>query len=446
MKKRSKPRPSTKKPFKKKKRPSSTPYRPKPSNFRSSFETAWNALFTSPAHLDSTLSKAPPSIKPALADILSLLLRRPRSIAKFLDFTLTDDEPWKYIPNEVHEWRTAIAMADRLYTTWKREPEILQEGFGHPTDYPPWILEEWKKDFGENVKRELVTALAEPAPLFLRANPKKGRNTVLSALNDSNLLPVRAKLSTHSPHAFYFEEYAACLSHPLFQEGAYEIQDLGSQMMALFALWPKEILPVLRKVPGECRSLPANLALPKKTSKFTVIDTCAGAGGKSLAIAELLDGKGSIFAYDTSKGKLEALRKRAKRHNLHNIKTMVIDPQNTSSLNDFSETADLVLIDSPCSGIGVLRRNPDIKWRATKKEWKHIENLQKDLIRTYYPLVKPGGILVFGVCTIRKAETIQQVEWIEKTFKDLKSVGGGFYGPGPSDGFFMHAFMKASES
>lgn len=427
--------------FKKKK---TFTYKPKPSNFRSSFETAWNLLFTSSAHLDSTLSKAKPSIKPALADLLSLLLRRPRSIAKFLDFTLSDDEPWKYVPHRVHEWRTAIAMADRLYTTWKRDPHVLEEGYGHSSDYPPWILEEWKKDFGEKVTKELVNTLAEPPTLFLRADSRRDRNKILSEINDSKLLPVRAKASSHSPYAFYFEEYTACLSHPLFKEGAFEIQDLGSQIMSLFALWPKEILPVLRKIPGACRSLPNQLSLPAKPSTYTVIDACAGAGGKSLAIAELMSGKGSIYAYDVSKGKLEALRKRAKRHHLHNIKTHVVDPENLEALSSFEKTADLVFIDSPCSGVGVLRRNPDIKWRATKKEWKHLEGLQKELIRSYYSLLKPGGILVYGVCTLRKAETTQQVDWILKNFP-LNSIGGGFYGPGPSDGFFMHAFQRKDD-
>jgi 16S rRNA C967 or C1407 C5-methylase (RsmB/RsmF family) len=419
--------------------------RGRPMLFRDAFDQLWSMLFSSPIHLDSALSKAPPSQKSALAEMALLLLQRPSSLAHYLRFQLSEGEPWEYNQEELANWRTARAMGHRLFQNWSRDATFAEAGFPHESDFPPFMVEEWKRDFGDKVARELIDTLGRKAPLSLRAARKKGRDTVLSALNDSKEIPIRAKASTVSPLGFYFPEYAAVLGHKLFKEGAYEIQDEGSQVMALFALWPEIFLPMLRKVPGKCREWPHDRELPV-SKNITVVDACAGAGGKTVAMADALLGRGQVFAYDVSAKKLEAVRKRAKRMGLTNIKVAPITDSEAEVPKKFQGSADVVLVDAPCSGWGVLRRNPDVKWRQKSEDLARLEALQLTLLDRYSTLVKAGGTLTYGVCTFRKAETSNQIEKFLKQHPDFESIGGGYFGPGPSDGFYFHALRKKKET
>lgn len=428
-------------------RPSGRPdHAPRPMNFRQAFDAIWSKIFTSPVHLDSALSQAPPSQKSALAVMMRVMLQRPSSLAHYLKFHLSEDEPWGLDRESLAEWPTARAMADRLFHAWKRDPYFADGGFPVPEDYPTWMIDEWRKDFGDKVAKDLVEGLGSPAPLSLRASRIKGRDEVLSALNDSNELDIRAKSSTVAPFAFYFPEYVAVLGHELFKSGSYEIQDEGSQVMSLFALWPEEFLPMLRKVPGPCRTWPREKEVPKGKDSLVVVDACAGAGGKTLAMADALRGRSQVFAYDVSAKKLEALKKRARRSGLHNIKTALVEENNEGAVvNKFAGTADYVLVDAPCSGWGTLRRNPDVKWRQEYESLERLEQLQARLLDAYSPLVKPGGVLTFGVCTFRKTETVDQVAAFLARHPDFVSVGGGYFGPGPSDAFFLHAFRRVKK-
>lgn len=417
---------------------------PRPLLFREAFHELWSTFFSSPKmKLDSALSKAAPSQKHALAEITKLFLQRPRSLAHYLRFQLSENEPWELSQEELTDWRTARDIANRLFQIWKRNPDFTEEGFPVAEDYPIYLTNEWRRDYGERTMRDLVNYLGQKAPMSLRASRLKGRNEVLSKLNDSGTLEIRGKTSKHTPYGFYFDQFAPVLNHPLFKEGAYEIQDEGSQIMALFALWPKEMLSLMQKAPGPCKPWPEGKEIPIPERGLTVIDACAGAGGKTLAMADALMGKGSVFAYDISDKKLAALKMRARRLGLHNVKTAVItEGKEAEFVAKHKNCADVVLVDAPCSGWGVMRRNPDIKWRLDKESYPRLEKLQEKLMTTYAGLVKPGGTLTYGVCTFRKKETTDQVESFLQHHPEFTSLGGGFYGPGPSDGFFFHAFKK----
>jgi 16S rRNA (cytosine967-C5)-methyltransferase len=412
-------------------------------HFRSAFDALWTKLFTSPVHLDSALSQAPPSLKSKLAPLTRALLQRPSSLAHYLKFKLSEAEPWWLDQETLADWPTAREMAKRLLQSFERDANFLEEGFPVESDFPPQMVEEWKREFGKKTADELVNTLGSPALLSLRASRLQGRDAVLSKLNDSKELPIRGKISRIAPYGFTFDDYAPVLSHSLFQSGAYEIQDEGSQLMALFALWPEDFLPILRKVPGACREWPQEKEVPKAPGTWTVVDACAGAGGKTLALADAMLGRGQVFAYDVSVKKLDALRSRAKRAGLTNIKAVALPEGNEESvMGKFARTADRVLVDAPCSGWGVLRRNPDLKWRQSMDSLPRLAELQARLLDTYSALVKPGGILTYGVCTFRSAETTKQVEAFLGHHPEFTSVGGGFFGPGTSDGFFFHAFRR----
>lgn len=417
------------------------------ASFRIAFDQVWEKLFTSPVHLDSALSQAPPGVKSMLAPLTRLLLQRPSSLAHYLKFRLFEHEPWGMDSEQLARWPTARAMANRLLQAYERDPHFFNEGFPVEGDFPPEMIEEWKREYGKKGCEELVQALGSPPPLALRASRLKGgRDQVLSALNDTRELEQRGRISKVAPFGFTFEGYAPVLSHPHFETGAYEIQDEGSQVMALFALFPEDFLPMLRKVPGACREWPKEREVPKAPGTWTVVDACAGAGGKTLALGDAMLGRGQIFAYDVSVKKLDSLRKRAVRAGLSNIKTSpVTEGAEENVVKKFHGTADRVLVDAPCSGWGVMRRNPDLKWRREEAAYGRLAALQARLLDAYCPLVKPGGILTYGLCTFRKAETTQQVEKFLERHPEFESIGGGYFGPGPSDGFFMHAFRRKAE-
>ena len=182
---------------------------------------------------------------------------------------------------------------------------------------------------------------------------------------------------------------------------------------------------------------------PSISSSYKIIDACAGAGGKSLAMADAVQGKARVFSYDISERKLQALKKRAQRSDLRNIQTRAVtEGEEESELRAFFETADRVLVDAPCSGWGVLRRNPDMKWRQSADYLKRVPDLQLRLLNAYSKLVKPGGFLTYGLCTFRTAETEEVVEKFSAQNPQFKKGRGGYLGPDYCDGFFMQNWVK----
>jgi 16S rRNA (cytosine967-C5)-methyltransferase len=139
-----------------------------------------------------------------------------------------------------------------------------------------------------------------------------------------------------------------------------------------------------------------------------VVDACAGAGGKSLHIASLLENKGQIIAMDLYESKLKQLKLRAKRNGVHNIETRVIE--GTKSIKKLYDKADRVLIDAPCSGLGVLKRNPDSKWKLQPEFVENIKKTQQEVLENYSKMVKPGGKLVYATCSILPSENQEQVQ------------------------------------
>lgn len=179
---------------------------------------------------------------------------------------------------------------------------------------------------------------------------------------------------------------------------------------------------------------------------MTIVDACSGAGGKALALADILDGKGRVYGYDVFESKVAALKKRAKRSQLNNIQSVwVKEGDEEASLVKHLGSADLVLVDAPCSGWGVLKRNPDIKWRSNPADLKRMPELQLRLLSLYSKLVKPGGRLVYGLCTFRKEETENVVSNFLTQNPGWETTRGGYYGPGRTDGFFMQGFVRKAK-
>jgi len=415
------------------------------------FEGLWEQLFTSPMHLDSSLSKLPTRVKSILAQIMPRILLRPTSEAEILGVGVLDGQPWNLVEDKkLAGWRPAHIMASRIYELMEQRPHDVTPV---SDDFPPYMVDEWKAAWGPQVVADLIDTLGREAPLSLRASRKVGSKALLTALTEKGPLPVRAELSNLTPLGVRLSGYVPVLGTDAYAQGAFEIQDEGSQLMALFALWPERYGGILKDKPGSLAKI--NLPAPplpvqtpvqtqKSTQPFTVIDTCAGAGGKSLALADALKGKGRVYAYDTSAVKLQALRRRATRAGVNNIQvTTVLDGSESEVVEKFKGKANVVLVDAPCSGWGVLRRNPDIKWRQQKDVLLRMPQIQLRLLSVYADLVAPGGRLVFGVCTFRPEETTAVIGKFLAEHSEFKAVEGGYMGPGPCDGFFMQAMVKA---
>jgi 16S rRNA (cytosine967-C5)-methyltransferase len=248
---------------------------------------------------------------------------------------------------------------------------------------PDWIDETGELELGKKWDVEL-TALNQQAPLTIRVNSLKSSQAEVSALfGDENCIAV-----PNVPSAFVLKKRQNILNQEGFKQGFFEVQDAGSQLIA----------PYLDIRPG-----------------MSVIDACAGAGGKTLHVAALLQNEGSILAMDIEDNKLTELKRRASRNGVKNLETMLIESDEV--ISQLSETADRLLLDVPCSGLGVLRRHPDTKWKLKPEFLENIRKVQWHILSTYSHMVKKGGKMVYATCSVLPSESEQQVKRFVKAEK-----------------------------
>lgn len=281
---------------------------------------------------------------------------------------------------------------------------------------PDWMDELGRKELGEELWEKEIHALNEQAPVVLRVNTLKTTKEELKEILS------KEKFETDSipgyPSALQLKERANVFQSDAFKKGFFEVQDASSQLVAEFL----DVKPGMR-----------------------VVDTCAGAGGKTLHIAALMENKGQLIATDIYANKLKELKRRAKRAGAHNIEPRAIE--NNKVIKKLYDSADRVLIDAPCSGLGVLSRNPDAKWKLQPEFIETLKVTQQQILAQYSKIVKPGGKMVYATCSVLPSENNQQVEKflqseegkdfrLEKE-KHIYSSESGY------DGFYM-AMMKRS--
>ncbi|WP_028281725.1 RsmB/NOP family class I SAM-dependent RNA methyltransferase [Olleya marilimosa] len=244
--------------------------------------------------------------------------------------------------------------------------------------FPDWMDELAAKALGEDVWTKEAAALNEQADVILRVNTlKTTREKLKSDLFD---LDIETEELAKYPNALKLAERGNVFTTEAFQNGHFEVQDASSQLVAEY----------LQVEPG-----------------MRVVDTCAGAGGKTLHLASLMENKGQIIALDIYDNKLKELKRRAKRAGAHNIEPRHID--STKVIKKLYDKADRVLIDAPCSGLGVLRRNPDAKWKMQPEFIEKIKKTQTEILSSYSRMVKSGGKLVYATCSILPSENQDQV-------------------------------------
>lgn len=244
---------------------------------------------------------------------------------------------------------------------------------------PDWMDALGVKELGEAVWTKEIKAQNEQAKVILRTNTLKITPDKLRArLMDAN---IETEYIKNQPQALVLKERANVFLTQEFKDGLFEVQDASSQLVA----------PLLDVKPG-----------------MRVVDTCAGAGGKTLHLASIMENKGQLIALDLYESKLNQLKLRARRNGVHNIETRVIESSKT--IKKLHEKADRVLIDAPCSGLGVLKRNPDSKWKLQPEFIDNIKKVQAEVLENYSKIVKPGGKLVYATCSILPSENQEQIQ------------------------------------
>jgi len=299
----------------------------------------------------------------------------------------------------------------------KNESEIINNRKINES-IPDWLDKIGINDFGESLWNKEVSAFNTRSSLVLRCNTLK---TNIKELK--NLLKVEnidTVLKKEYPDALFVKEHKKVINLNSYKLGLFEIQDANSQ-----------------KVATSCNLKPG----------MTIIDACAGAGGKSIHMASIIKNEGEIIALDPHDSKLKELEKRAKRNGVKIIKTL--NTFKSKNISNLIGKADRVLIDAPCSGLGVLKRNPDAKWKMNPEKIKKLINTQQYLINFWSKYIKPGGELIYATCSIFHQENKEQIKifldnkvgkkFIIKNEKTYFSHTTGF------DGFYIVQLKKNCE-
>ena len=260
-------------------------------------------------------------------------------------------------------------------------------------DLPDWLWQRIEAQHGREEAMRIAQGLLNPAPLDLRANlARTTRDDVLARLQHDG---IEAHATKYAPAGVRLAGKPAINNHALFRDGLIEVQDEGSQILA----W---------------------LVAPRRGEM--IADYCAGAGGKTLALAMLMRGSGRVYAMDVSAKRLAALSPRAARAQVSNIHPLALSGDNDARAKRLAGKLERVLVDAPCSGFGTLRRNPDLKWRHGPTAIDELAQKQARILQAAARLVKHGGRLVYATCSILQEENEAVVDAFQRGAPDFKPL------------------------
>ena len=263
-------------------------------------------------------------------------------------------------------------------------------------DLPDWVVARLRTRMPEEDLMALAQALQQPAPLDLRVNTLKApREGVMDRLEHDE---IAAQPTRYSPTGVRLREKPALNRHPMFLDGAVEVQDEGSQLVGM-------------------------LVEPRRGEM--VVDFCAGAGGKTLQMGAAMHSSGRLYAFDVSDKRLSNLGPRLKRSGLSNVFPQRIANENDAKVKRLRGKIDRVLVDAPCTGLGTLRRNPDLKWRQTEEGLAELTAKQAAILAAAGSLVKPGGRLVYATCSLLSEENEDIVQGFLAAHPDFALVPAG---------------------
>ena len=300
-------------------------------------------------------------------------------------------------------------------------------------ELPSWLIARLQQHYTDEQILAFGRSVAQPAPLDVRVNTLNSKRD--KALAQLQTEYPQAIATPYAPHGIRFPNKPALNQHPLFLDGTIEVQDEGSQLLA-------QLVNAKR---GEI-----------------IVDFCAGAGGKTLAIGAKMANKGRIYAFDVSEKRLANLKPRMTRAGLTNIHPEKIHSETDPRITRLAGKADRVLVDAPCSGLGTLRRNPDLKYRQSPDTLASLQTQQQNILHAAAELVRAGGRLVYATCSILPEENENQAEHFLQTHPDFElldcsellaaqkiSLNTGKYlrldtATHHTDGFFAAVFQRKS--
>lgn len=290
----------------------------------------------------------------------------------------------------------------------KSRPELIGS-------WPDWLWDLGVQELGQDKWQSEAEAMNQTADVYLRVNTLKTTKAKLSgALAE---LGIATEEVPGIDSALRLLKRENVFKTPLFTNGFFEVQDAGSQVIGDFVA-------------------PA--------SGDVVIDACAGAGGKSLHLAGLMNNKGRIISMDVEAFKLEELKRRAKRAGVFNIETRGIT--GSRDIKQLEGKADKLLLDVPCSGLGVIKRNPDAKWKLSPEIIARTRQLQQEILDGYIKMLKPGGILIYSTCSVLPSENEGQIQRFLSQHPEVEFVDQKHIWPHEgTDGFYMARLRVATK-
>lgn len=330
------------------------------------------------------------------------------------DYTLPTTNQWHIIAawwilngQELPPWEEFETVpVDTINERLQQEPPKATK-----LSVPDWLYETGAQTLGDRWDTELA-AMNQQAQTVIRVNSlKTTRNKLKQKLEQQGV-----ETETHDdlPDALILKKQRYLMNLPQFKDGMFEIQDGASQLVA----------PMLDVQPG-----------------MQVIDTCAGGGGKSMHIATLMQNKGRIYALDVEEIKLKNLKTRQQRAGFRNIESETV---NDSVVDRLRHKADRLLLDVPCSGLGVLKRNPDTKWLLTPEQLDNLTRTQQQILNDYESMLKPGGKLLYVTCSILPQEDEQQIQQFLQAHPNYTLETERYVWPSEFgfDGFYMALLQK----
>ncbi len=302
--------------------------------------------------------------------------------------------------------------------TYPKEEEDPVQFLSVCYSMPEWIVTKWIRDYGMEQTKEILSAFLTDAPIMIRTNCTKiSPDALEERLKSEHVTVKKAALedAKELDYAFLISDFDYLNALPSFQEGLFYVQDISSMMVAEYAD-PKE---------GD-----------------VVVDVCAAPGGKSIHIAEKLNGTGMVFARDLTEYKVSLIEENIARHQLANIKAQ----QQDALVLDESMIgkADIVVADLPCSGLGVMRKKTDIKYKMDEAKQKDLEKLQREMLAVVHKYVRAGGTLLYSTCTINRGENEENAAWFLKEYPEFELVKSKQFFPKKEygDGFFLAKFIR----
>lgn len=321
-----------------------------------------------------------------VAETVFAVLRRGRSIEARCADNLSDRRRLLVALLVVRGWnlRELAPVLKAGEEAWLAGVAAFDESALSPAvrcDLPDWLYERLLTSFTADDIPALAEALNRPAPLDLRVNTlKTDRQALLAQLAEAG---IAAQPGALSPLAVRLRDKPALAKHPLFLGGAFEVQDEGSQLLGL----------LVEAKRGEM-----------------VVDFCAGAGGKTLLLGAQMRNTGRLYALDVSERRLSKLKPRLARSGLSNVHPVRIEHERDQKVKRMAGKVDRVLVDAPCSGLGTLRRNPDLKWRQDAASIAELTAKQTNILAAAATLLRPGGRLVYATCSLLAEENERIVD------------------------------------